>query len=310
MPPKSISTGLIATADAAIGQSLSRGAPFSVSAPRTEPGLVAAVAIHAVPKMARDWRVLAAPHGLRIELSCVFTHKSPEVRFNSPIKTNGTCELADLLLVVDDCRRKTRRAVLIQAKMASQRGNVSISGLQNRLQLDLFQNWHPFSFKEPIYKLSGIDFNSNGSAAGMGLYGIIDRHWNRPPRTPSWKQLDPMAVPGATQNAPTLAEFIVAMLYGRAGRDATLGAQPTDFAKTVHALMTMTFQNRFHDRRSLGPAAFPRGNTTMAFLFQGSLLQQITMTDGNLQEDTAPEVIEVDREPANSAISVLRIAVS
>lgn len=301
---------LAASADAAIGLSLSKGAAGGVKAPRTEPGLVAAVVIDAIPAMAHAWRSHLQPLGLNIEISAVFTHQSPMVRFTSPANAAGRCELADMLVVIDDLRTKSRTAALVQAKMAAGRGWVKICGYQNKLQLDLFQNWPPFDFEEKAYNLQQIDFNKSGGAAGSGLYGIIDRHWLSAPRVPSWKQLDPSAVPGATVSAPTLGEFIVSMLGNKAGRDATLKHSPSDWARTVETLMKVTFNNRFHERRSLGVSAFPRGNTTMAFLMGDQLLQHIVISNGLLVIDAQAEIVNVREPPLVSGISTLHFTLS
>ncbi|MBY5401045.1 hypothetical protein [Rhizobium leguminosarum] len=301
---------LVASADAAIGQSLSNGAPGSVKAPRTEPGLVAAVVVEAVPAMARAWRSHLQPLGLAVEISAVFTHQSPKVRFTSSANVTGICELADMLVVIDDLRTKIRTAALVQAKMAAQRGWVKIGGYQNKLQLNLFQNWPPFDFEEKVYNLQQVDFQKSGGAAGSGVYGIIDRHWLTAPRVPNWKQLDPSVVPGATAAAPTLGEFIVLMLGNKAGRDATLGQYPSDWARTVEALLKVTFHNQFHERRSMGASAFPRGNTTMAFLMSGQLLQHVVISNGMLPVDVQPEIVNVEEPPLVKAISTLLVTLS
>ncbi|OAP35835.1 hypothetical protein AU381_16770 [Sinorhizobium glycinis] len=299
---------MASSASAAIGQSLSRGAPAMINVPRTEPGLVAAVTSHAVPTIARNWRRILAPHGVRIELSAVFTHQAPRVRFKSTHKVRALCELADLLLVVDDEDTGRRRASLIQAKMASQRGTVKISRLQDKLQLDLFQNWPIFDFEEPIYKLAKLNFHHGGPAAQCGRYGVIDRHWNGPPRSPDWSQMHPSNVPGKTAGSQTLADFIVRLVSGRAGRDATLSLR-TDWSKTVDALMTITYARQFQHRATLGAARFPRGNSTTAYFLQDELLQVSVTSTGLLAEDSLPEVVVVDGPPPHRALSVLRIRV-
>ncbi|KGD98590.1 hypothetical protein JL39_14100 [Rhizobium sp. YS-1r] len=297
---------MIANARAAIDHGLVLGNPMGVRAPRTEPGLVAAVTTYAIPRIARDWRRILKPLRTHIEISAVFTHQAPKVRFASGIKARATCELADLLIVVDDARTGRRQAALIQAKMAAQRGTVQISRQQDKLQLELFQKWPRFDFEEPIYNLASVDFHSGGSAAECGRYGVIDRHLITPP---IWSQMRPSKVPGKTLASPILADFIVGLVLNRVGREATpsLGS---DWSKTVETLMRVTYGRFFHQRQSLGPVAFPRGNTTLAFLLQGSVIQTSVSTDGLLPIDAEPEPVSIDEEPPNRALSVIRIGLT
>ncbi|MBB4189409.1 hypothetical protein GGE07_006091 [Sinorhizobium terangae] len=213
--------------------------------------------------------------------------------------------MADLLVVVDDFNR--RRAALVQAKMAARKGTVQISGTKNKAQLDLFTRWPVFDFEETIYGLKGLDLHRGGRGLTSGMYGIIDRHWSNPPRHPSWKQMVPASVPGSVGAAPSLGRFIVRMIFGTAGRDATPGSAARDWVQIVDALMSVTYTKYFHDRPSLGPPAFPRGNTTAAFFLQGQAKSIYTFTDGGLAVDTEPEIIRLEREPEIGALSLLHI---
>ncbi len=302
LPPR-IRFQLMLKASAAIDRALSWGSPTGVSVPRTEPGLVAALTTYAVPQLARDWKQILQPTGTNIAISAVFTHQAPKVRFISSSRTKAACELADLLLVMDNIRTGRRQAALIQAKMAAQRGTVVISRMQDKLQLALFQNWPRFDFQEPIYKLANVDFHSGGSAHDCGQYGVIDRHFVS---TPVWSQMLPSMIPGKTLAAPILAEFIVDLVRGRVGRDAT-PALATDWSRTVEALMTVTYGRPFHHRQSLGPLAFPRGNTTQAFFLKNNLVQVSVTTDGSLPTDAEPRLEFIDAEPPNRALSTIRI---
>ncbi|TXR49457.1 hypothetical protein [Phyllobacterium endophyticum] len=302
----SVRLELMRTARAAIDRSLLSGSPTGVSVRRTEPGLVAAVTTYAVPQLATDWRQILQPTGTNIAISAVFTHQAPKVRFISFRKPTAICELADLLLVVDNIRTGKRHAALIQAKMAAQRGTVIISRPQDKLQLELFQNWPRFNFLEPIYKLTNVDFHSGGFANDCGQYGVIDRHCVSPP---VWSQMLPSTVPGKTLAAPVLAKFIVDLVQGRVGRDAT-PALENDWSRTVEALMTVTYGRPFHHRQSLGQLAFPRGNTTQAFFLQGNLIQMSVTTDGSLPADAEPRLELIDVEPPNRALSTIWIELS
>jgi hypothetical protein len=261
------------------------------------------VTSYAVPRIANDWKQILQPTGTNIAISAVFTHQAPKVRFIGPRKTKAACELADLLLVVDNVRTGRRQAALIQAKMAAQRGTVVISRPQDKVQLSLFQSWPRFDFQEAIYKLTNVDFHSGGSAHDCGQYGVIDRHFISPPL---WSQMLPATVPGKTFAAPTLAEFLVDLVRGRVGRDAT-PALATDWSRTVEALMTVTYGRPFHHRQSLGPLAFPRGNTTQAFFLQNNLVQVSVSSDGSLPTDAEPRTEFIDTGPPNRALSTIWI---
>lgn len=309
MLPPSVFNKMAVDADMAISHGLAGRAKFSVKSPRTEPGLVASFVLFALPEMARKWRALLAPHNLAIELSGVFTHKSPEVRFDGLVKTGAVCELADLLVVVDDRRVKLRRAALIQAKMASSRGTVCITRPGDRIQLDLFQNWHAFSFEEPIYALRSLDLNANGVVPGSGYYGVIDRHWNNS-SFPSWKQMSPSSVPGTVGQNPSLGRFIVSMIQGGSGRDATPSPTSDDWVKVVDALMTVTYHKPFRETPSLGPIPYPRGNSVMAFLSGEELLRLAVRSDGLLTAETEPEILLVDEATQTRAISLVHVEIT
>lgn len=106
-------------ADNTIRPVLSSGAPGMVATPTTEVGFIAAVVLGGVPAVAAAWGAILNSIGLRLSMVGVFCHQSPMVRFRSG-GTNHRCELADLLVVVDDITGGSivdRRAVLVQAKM-------------------------------------------------------------------------------------------------------------------------------------------------------------------------------------------------
>src|SRR5437763_13137363 len=108
-------------ADGVIGDILLRGSGGMQTIPRTEVGLVAAVTLGGISKIASVWRPLLKSSGLSVRVTGVFCHAAPLVQFKASKGQRSNCELADLLVVVDHQRsgKSIRVASLIQAKMAS-----------------------------------------------------------------------------------------------------------------------------------------------------------------------------------------------
>lgn len=291
----------------AIDAALLGGAPGPLHGPRTEPGYVAAICLHAVPNMARAWRSILAPTGVSVAMRSVFCHASPQVKFKGAVRSASQCELADLLVVVEDCTSGDRRASLVQAKMASNAKTVKLQGPSSAVQLDLYQNWYPFTFMEAAYQLSEVDFNAGPQAGNSATFGIIDRHFKQPGTPPTWTQLSATPTPVSTLGAQSFAQFIVAMVAGSQGRDAPIGGS-TDWCKAVDALMSITYKKLFHHRATLGPSAWPRGNTTVAFLSKGRDMQYACFVDGAVDDDGAPPtLISLPGDGDWGGISILRI---
>jgi hypothetical protein len=135
---------------------------------------------------------------------------APIVQFTDAGGRARKCELADLLLVVDigSPGSFTRKAVLIQAKMARAATRVSLAGASSRVQLDLYQNWHKFDFIEAAYGMNQVDLKKDGGRSGSGTIGVIDRHLTS---QPAWTQHAASPTPSVVVNQPHLGEFIAEM---------------------------------------------------------------------------------------------------
>ena len=149
-----------AAANQAIGQVLQHGSAKMHTPPRTEVGFVAAVTLGGIKAIAKTWKPILAGAGLTLDLTGVFCHAAPMVNFTGSKRQAKSCELADLLVVVDVTRAGLLegRAALVQAKMARAAGRVSLSGMSTITQLDLYQNWHVFDFEDGAYGMSGVNF--------------------------------------------------------------------------------------------------------------------------------------------------------
>jgi hypothetical protein len=156
MLPRNLVTQMASAATAEIENALRLGVGTMLPPPRAEVGFVAAVTLRAIKDIAAAWKPLLAASRFSLKLSGVFCHAAPMVRFTGAGGQLKCCELADLLIVVDHTTGGvlSRRAALIQAKMAKNTGRVSLSGKSSHDQVDLYQNWYPFDFVE---KACGID---------------------------------------------------------------------------------------------------------------------------------------------------------
>jgi hypothetical protein len=255
------------TAYKAIENRLRHGSSNIKSSPRTEVGFVAAVTLGAVDGIANSWKSLLAIAGYSLRISGVFCHSAPMVRFGQPAST--TCELADLLIVVDSLRSggAVRTASLIQAKMASKAQRVELKGASSIRQLRLYQSWPRFTFVDPGYGRDGYDLRPrHGEDAGM--FGIIDRHFkNSPSSPPHWTQHSALPTPAVVRAEPTLGEFMAEMaVANRAnfGRRAHAGGSD-DWSKVVDLLLTHTYAKTFRHKPVLGDATPRRGSTGYAY---------------------------------------------
>ena len=142
-----LTNSLAARANCAIDQALLYGAPGQ-SKPTGEVGFVAAVVLGAVPRIAKEWKRILMPKGYSVRLTGIFCHQTPRASFTDGNGNGVVCELADLLVVVDDLTSgtpSTRRAVLVQAKMATHGGGKTLSSPRDLVQLALYANWPPFT---------------------------------------------------------------------------------------------------------------------------------------------------------------------
>jgi len=205
--------------------------------PRGEVSAVSSIVLDGFDGIANSWNPELIRDGYKIDLTAVFTHCRPWVT-----SSVGRCELADLLIVVDDRTSgqhiSDRRAVLVQAKRLSNK-KPAIKGKRDEVQFDLMFGWPSFTFEDPAYDKKARNFKSRhapGDPSLSGEYGWIDL--NSTPR--HWVQY-------LTMNARTftadqhLGQYIAHMVSGTDsyGREAKPGGLD-DWSYTVDELLQIT----------------------------------------------------------------------
>lgn len=251
---------LILAAGSSVATALQNGNPPTIAAPIDEPTAVAAITWVAMPDLIARWRPVLRPR-FRIALHSVFCHQSPQVGF---IDRNGApqqCELADLLLVVDEVaggKIQDRRAVFVQAKMFSRRGRILVPA-SVKDQLELYEFWHSFRFAHGPYAPVPRNFAATGqpgSSADSGRYGGIDL----PPLAPLWEQIIPSTNPRMTRGSGIdLAEFVAGMIVGDAGIGRAAHASGRDdWSMTIDEILSITAAQSVTLQASFGPGNQPR----------------------------------------------------
>ena len=306
MVPSHLVSGLAYGADAAINRVLRTGAANVGQAPPTgEVGFVAAVVLGAVPGIATAWRPLLQPHGISVSLSGVFVHQTPQATFTDLKGNQKRCELADLLVVIEDVSAASvvrRWAALVQAKMASGRGGKTITMPGDLVQLDLFSRWPPFSlpagFAPGTRNFSTCKYA--GNVRDCGRYGLIS-----PQPSPAWHQHAPAAImpPGGIELGTFLARMLETGQVGF-GREATgLG---DDWSRTVDELMRVT--TKLALKAPGVPAGQGRGVTAMA-LYDGIEQPGAYGVVASGPPPSGGRQQSADESPEGQGVSVLRIRV-
>lgn len=263
MVPSNLILSLATAANAAINGVLRTGATSAGQSPPTgEVGFVAAVVIGGVPALANAWTSILNPAGYSVQITGVFCHQSPMVDFTDAAGTPQRCELADLLVVVDDQTGATpgsRWAVLVQAKMAAAGGGQTLSRTQDLVQLELLSTWPKFTLP-PTFLPSSRVFSTcrhAGRASDCGRYGLID-----PQPAPVWRQQPPaVSMPaGGLELGSFLAHMVETGQTGY-GREATGVAD--DWSFTVDELLRVTASSTFAYSRGFKTPQ-PRGVTALA----------------------------------------------
>ncbi len=235
MIPSHLINSLATAANTAIDNVLRTGAPGQ-TIPTGEMGFVAAVTVGGVYDIATAWNAILQPHNLTVKMNGVFCHQSPKVTFTDSQGHLVSCELADLLVVVEDYTATALRrwASLAQAKMASSRGGQTLSQPGDLRQLDLFLHWPPFTLPGK-YAAGQRDFQAcahAGSHLNCGRYGLIS---GQP--YPDWHQQSPAIVmPAGGDKLGTFLAKMVETGQTSFGREAT--GVNDDWSRTVDELMT------------------------------------------------------------------------
>jgi hypothetical protein len=306
-------SSLAKAAAPAITNALTHGGP-GVKAPTNEPTAVAAVTWVATTAIATAWSPLLRPHGLVASLHGVFCHGSPQVTFSDASGATRRCELADLLIVADDCTTGSisdRRAVLVQAKRFSKGKKISTSGTAAH-QLDLYTRWPSFNFTSAAYNATARNFGKSGpgSMGESGRYGGIDLS----PLPVVWEHIAPAASSMSAGAGTQLAEFLSDMLIGSPafGRAATSGGVD-DWSSTVDELLSVTAAQTVRLKASLG-AGIGRGRGTSATA--SFVVYELDLRDaifgGALANGGAglpPSMVGPPETGPDNGISIIRIAV-
>lgn len=227
------------TANCAVSRALRLG----VSSGAREPEFVAAVVIHAIPEIAIHWEPIFDHAGLSATYSAVFCHQSPIATYRDSKCNKLSCELADLLAVVDDTTGGAlvrRRAVLVQAKkMPKSQGEKTLTGSSDLTQLGLYSTWPAFELGSGFR--SGLrDFSTcrhPGKDVDCGRYGLIGG------LTPVWHQQEPaQTMPGGGDE---LGTFLARMVENRSGYGREATGIADDWSRTVEELRRITFAKIF-----------------------------------------------------------------
>jgi hypothetical protein len=229
--------------------------------------------------------------------------------FTDNLGVVGSCELADLLVVVDDYRggQSGRRwAALIQAKMNGTGGGKALSLAGDLRQLDLLSRWPAFTL--PAKYTSGPrDFSTctyAGTAFDCGRYGLI-----APQPNPDWRQQAPaLSMPAGGHELGTFLAKMVETGQVGYGREATgIG---DDWSRTVDELMTRTYASLFAYASGF-PRRQRRGHSAIAVIAVDSHASTdpgfLYWGDGPPPSGGRPDGPEEEPDPG---VSVLRIVIA
>ena len=299
-------------ADAVIGNVLLHGSNGMRTVPRSEVGLVAAVTLGGIDKIAAAWRPILSASQFALSTTGVFCHAAPMVRFSHPGILVQTCELADLLVVVDFMHKgaTVRTASLIQAKMAAKAQRITLTGSSSKRQLGLYQSWPSFAFVDGIY---GTDQYILKSATGeqSGTFGVIDRHFKKTPAAPPiWTQHEAMPTPSIVTIEPMLGTFIAHMAvpstYGRIARP---GGRD-DWSKVVDLLLTVTYAKVFRHKPTLGVSSPKRGVTSLAYFLTSGIAASGARSSAGGHWRPPFDGFEDIEDPSPGGISLLHIKIA
>lgn len=287
------------SADSAVNLALQMGAPGQ-GTPTGEVGFVAAVVLGAVTGVAASWRTILQPLGLSVRIVGVFCHQSPQVEFTNTKGNRVSCELADLLVVVDDLSAgvpSNRRAALIQAKMASGGGGKRLRTKGELIQLELYRNWPQFVLPNK-FATRPRDFLARPSTVGRmdcGKYGLIERQ-------PSLRWMQQKPARKMPAGGDQLGTYIARMLQSGThnyGRVAHIKGE--DWSETVGELLSVTLGMSFSHAAGFRRRQ-PRQNvqiayaisegmyTTMPLYLRGGVIPTGGRPEGPGEEGTGEEL--------------------
>jgi len=288
-------------ADQAIDYALQNGTTGFPGPPKIEPAFVAAFVLGAVADIAARWRPHLNRLGVRIRITGVYVHGAPMVDFTDSSGNPEQCELADLLLVLDDEKNGTlvdRQAVLVQAKMAPG-GTTKLTSSDDLAQCDLLSRWPPFTFSARDYRPHARDFSTckhSGATIDCGRYGLIDDR----PATPQWHQHVPST--SFVVSTYTLGSFMAEMAGPRhpASGCPALGTAD-DWSDTVEELLQVTRNKTLSLRRAL-PGRHDRQHDALAMMEVSDKQPPVFMYGSGRQPPW-----EEEREPEEGGISTVHV---
>ena len=270
------------------------------------------------------------PAGISVRVTGVFCHQTPMARF-SYRGTKARRELADLLVVHDHLTpRPRRRALLLQAKMAT--SGVPIGSIDKR-QLYLYDGWPRFTLhgragtKHQARFLSGarqlLPSPAGASFALVERYSprLATKHRSKAPSV--WS----IARPHQVTSGPSrdFADYLTSMVLGKigSGRDATpltpvkmshqsnsMAIAPNSplshhWSVTIQELLNLT-ASRCLPARNRGPLSHQRG-MSFEWVQHGSLSTGQGVGDQFGRSPRPPE--PATEEPPNG-VSLLMIETS
>ncbi len=191
-------------------------------------------------EIAKVWDPIVSMLHYHIDLHAVFVHSRPQVSWTRSDGTNGRCELADLLVVVDHngpgCQQE-RRAVLVQSKLLKG-GQIKLRG-KEWVQYELLSQWPKFTFATPGYASNPRDLRDEtvcDNALNTGEYGGMDLKSKPPLCVQEMVGLGRMTI-----GRISFGQLLVGMVRGHDshGREAHTGGGD-DWSATVDELLSVT----------------------------------------------------------------------
>lgn len=136
-----------------------------------------------VCRIGRNWSSILSTEGISLRVTGVFCHQTPKVHYVHPKAGLKSPELGDLLIVHEHKTTPptggseiSRRAVLVQAKMADQ----GVPSKVDQYQEYLYEHWPDFELKGRGQGKARFLTGKRNFRPGIdaGRYGLIERDWH------------------------------------------------------------------------------------------------------------------------------------
>lgn len=274
------------------------------------------------------WAPILSSRGISLKVTGVFAHQTPKATYDHPVSGEESPELADLVIVHEHTTSGTagvplitRRAVLVQAKMAH-RGT---PGKVDAVQEYLYQHWPDFELKglgatrRERFLPGARDIRAN---LGGSRYGLIEKTAHAGAKTRTypfccgfpWTFSDPLDAI-RTAGGEDAGSFIANMLFdsrwarGRSCQPVpsplALSASPNNhFDVTIQELLDLTAfkvaQSKTHahmgGKRGVSVVCWTP-STSQVFSVSGSGLQAFADGDDGDRYDGPPVAEDSDGGP-------------